>query len=108
MGVHGFGYARSTIHRIIPKFLMQAGDYRHRDGTGGRAVFLGGVFEDENFVKSHSKIGVLSMVNESRNRNGSQFFIHMAVNDWYDGTHVVFGLLLWIYLMRTLLTVTLV
>ncbi|KAI0266430.1 allergen [Gloeopeniophorella convolvens] len=89
-GQHGFGYAGSAIHRIIPDFMIQGGDITTRDGTGGRSAF-GGPFRDENFVVSHDKPGLLSMANRGPGSNSSQYFITTAPASWCDGKSVVFG-----------------
>ena len=81
-------YNNTIFHRVIPDFMVQAGD---PSGTG-----MGGPgykFEDETKGSPHKfdKAGKLAMANAGPNTNGSQFFITVAPTQWLTGNHTIFG-----------------
>lgn len=69
------GYYNNTVfHRVVKKFMIQAGDPLG-DGTGGESIW-GGEFEDEfSGGLRHDKPYTLSSANRGKNTNGSQWFI---------------------------------
>jgi len=84
------------FHRVIPGFVIQAGDgqYGRKSDLDKGKVGRGGpgyTFEDE--FNDHKVVrGALAMANAGPNTNGSQFFIVTTqAADWLNGKHTVFG-----------------
>jgi peptidyl-prolyl cis-trans isomerase A (cyclophilin A) len=90
-------YEGVLFHRVIPGFMIQAGDPLGT-GTGGP----GYTFDDEIHPElSFNAPYLLAMANAGLRRdpvtgklggtNGSQFFISVAATTWLNGKHTIFG-----------------
>jgi len=89
-------YRGSPVHRIVPGFVLQGGDFVFGNGAGGESIFggKGKTFKDERagLLQKHDRRGCLSMGNSGRkNSNTSQWFVTLAAAPQCDGKHVVFG-----------------
>ena len=86
-------YDGTKFHRVIPNFMIQAGDILSRDGNksndgqGAPGWVIDAEFNDKKHVK-----GTLSMARSSDpNSAGSQFFICVSPQPHLDGKYTVFG-----------------
>ena len=89
-------YDDVVFHRVIPGFVIQAGDGQHGKksslnkgsvGTGGP----GYKFEDEKVQGDYVR-GALAMANSGPNTNGSQFFIcHQDLTGKLPKNYTLFG-----------------
>jgi cyclophilin family peptidyl-prolyl cis-trans isomerase len=86
-------YDGILFHRVVPGFVIQAGDPQTRDtslreywGMGGSSIYDGKEFEDElngatpSYRRGYVE-GTLAMANRGPNTNTSQFFIMLLDND---------------------------
>jgi len=80
-------YPGTVFHRVIPGFMVQAGD---PEGTGAGGP--GYQFMDEiSSVRRFDHSGVLAMANAGPHTNGSQWFITEVPTPHLDGRHTIFG-----------------
>ena len=75
-------YDGVVFHRVVPGFVIQAGDGQHgkKQGLNSGRVGTGGpgyTFADEPFGGEYYR-GAVAMANAGPNTNGSQFFICLA------------------------------
>jgi peptidyl-prolyl cis-trans isomerase A (cyclophilin A) len=84
-------YDGTVFHRVIPQFMVQAGDPLGT-GTGGPGYqFDDEIHPDLTFDRPY----LLAMANAGkrggRGTNGSQFFVTVAPTYWLNGKHTIFG-----------------
>lgn len=87
------GYYNGTIfHRLVPGFVIQAGDPTGSGQGGISAINDGAGFE----VEVHSRLkfnrrGLLGMAKNEDEKCGSQFFITLGATPELQGKHTLFG-----------------
>ena len=80
-------YNGVIFHRVIPGFMIQAGD---PTGTGFGGP--GYTIPDEFTSHNHNLRGTVAMANTGEpNTGGSQFFINLVNNTYLDPGYPVFG-----------------
>lgn len=86
-------YRGSPIHRVVPGFVVQGGDFVMGNGSGGESIYNGKKFKDERagLMMKHDRKLLLSMGNSGKNSNSSQFFVTFGPAPQCDGKHVIFG-----------------
>lgn len=95
-------FRQCQFHRIVAGMCLQGGDFTKGNGTGGESIYppsqpgtsdMWGNFVDDpvGLQLAHNAAGLVSMANNGRNRNSSQFFITLKALPYLNGKHVVFG-----------------
>ncbi|HYN40939.1 MAG TPA: peptidylprolyl isomerase [Thermoanaerobaculia bacterium] len=75
----------TTIHRVVPDFVVQAGDPRG-DGTGGPGYALRDELNPLPYVR-----GRVGMALSGADTGGSQWFVTLSRQPHLDGGYTVFG-----------------
>jgi cyclophilin family peptidyl-prolyl cis-trans isomerase/HEAT repeat protein len=73
------------IHRVVPNFVIQAGDPRG-DGSGGPGYSIRDELNDRPYVR-----GTVGMALSGPDTGGSQFFITQSPQPHLDAKYTVFG-----------------
>ena len=83
-------YDNTISHRIIPNFMIQAGD---PTGTGYGDPKIPKIQDEFTHAGGNkNNRGTISMANAGPNTGSSQFFINLADNNFLDGKHPTFGM----------------
>jgi peptidyl-prolyl cis-trans isomerase A (cyclophilin A) len=80
-------YNGTIFHRVIPDFMVQAGDPLGT-GTGDPGYRFGDEFQSG---RKFDKVGLLAMANAGPGTNGSQFFITTSMPGYLNNKHTIFG-----------------
>ncbi len=90
-------YVKTTIHRVIPNYLVQGGDplskSKDRDavGTGGPGYTLPAEIRLRHTRGSVAMGRLADPVNPNRRSNGSQFYVSLREMPEQDGKDTIFG-----------------
>jgi len=88
-------YDNILWHRVVPNFIIQAGDPNTLPGGNPARIGMGGPgyqFDNEIVPNlSHSVAGTLAMANSGPNTNGSQIYITHRPTPELDRNYSVFG-----------------
>ncbi len=80
-------YDGLSFHRVVPGFVVQAGDPGGNSAGGPGYSFPDEIVSD----LKHDGPGVVAMANSGPNTNGCQFYVTMRATPELDGSATVFG-----------------
>ncbi|XP_076231481.1 uncharacterized protein LOC143177458 [Calliopsis andreniformis] len=81
-------YVNKYVHRIVKNGWIQCGGSELSSVQNSYNV---SIIPDESYCIPHDRRGVLSMANEGKHYNESQFFICLKSNPWMNYYYVAFG-----------------
>lgn len=82
-------YDNTISHRVIPDFMIQAGD---PTGTGFGDPNIPNIKDEFTHASGNkNNRGTISMANAGPNTGSSQFFINLVDNNYLNRQHPVFG-----------------
>ena len=84
LAARGF-YNNIIFHRVVPDFVIQAGDPRG-DGWGGPGYNVPCEYNDIFYDR-----GIVGMAHAGKDTGGSQFFITHTPQPHLNGRHTAFG-----------------
>ena len=88
-------YVGCPFHRILPRFVLQGGDFVTHTGSGGESIYGKRFKDDAAALKVDcDRVGMLGMCNSGKNSNTSQFFLSLTPSKNLRGKHVFFGRLI--------------
>ena len=79
-------YDGVPFHRVVPDFVVQAGDVERGDGYGGPGFVIRSEFTRLPFER-----GTIGMASAGKDTEGSQFFIVHSAQPHLDGRYTAFG-----------------
>ncbi|KAG9303668.1 hypothetical protein G9A89_018565 [Geosiphon pyriformis] len=83
-------YTNVIFHRKIKNFMIQGGDPTGT-GKGGKSYWGKDFIGEFKSNLSHNERGLLSMANQGKNKNSSQFFFTFRPCTHLDNKHTIFG-----------------
>lgn len=91
-------YNGTTFHRVVPGYVIQGGDpnsrnrnHRELHGQGGPGYTLPAEIKHSNIRGTIAAARKPDAENPRRESSGSQFFINLNDNRFYDGSYTVLG-----------------
>jgi peptidylprolyl isomerase len=79
-------YDGVPVHRVVPNFVVQGGDFARRDGFGGPGFFL-----RTEITRLGHRRGTIGMASAGKDTEGCQFFIPHSMQPHLDGGYTSFG-----------------